>query len=108
MTQSSSPLPVAEEDYTSIDHGIYFNASNHEVCLEVTTLQDSTVESLENFELILESTDPAVVIGQSSHIGIIMDDDCKSVDVTLYQPQDTVKEAEIMYWSIPSSIKVSI
>ncbi len=51
------------------------NSTTREVCLDVNTIQDDTVEFSETFFVVLQSADPVVVIGRNLSTGVILDDD---------------------------------
>ena len=58
----SHPASAQEEDYNSIFRFISLLPGESRVCLNVETLDDSTVEGEERFHLILSSWNPAVNI----------------------------------------------
>lgn len=57
-----------------------FTNSTREVCLVVLTIDDITVEDLEDFTVSLSSGDPSVVIGRSNSTGRIIDNDSKFIN----------------------------
>lgn len=70
-------MSTAQQDYLPANDTVTFTGENTIMCLDVSTVQDSTVESLEAFTVVVDNTDPAVTVDLSRSIGYIFDDDCK-------------------------------
>lgn len=71
-------------DYIQRSATAVFTMEYHEVCVNVSTLQDHLVETLETFTVVLESVDPSVIFNPSTLTGNIWDDDCKiAISVSL-------------------------
>ena len=76
---SSQSVTALGEDYVAVNQFLTLQASERRTCIVVELLDDDMVEGDEVFQLVLSSSDPAVVINSPSLTNIqIFDNDSKS------------------------------
>ena len=84
---------TADEDYTSNSLSKTFDASTNTLCIGVPIEDDDIAESIEFFDLLLSSSDPAVIITRPKcPVAIVNNDSKQSLS---YVPQHAVWVLEI-------------
>ena len=66
------------DDYTSISTSISFDRETEEQCVDIPLENDDILESLENFEVILDPEDEErIILSPEIAVVMVVDDDCK-------------------------------
>ena len=69
---------LGTDDYQELQGVVVvFNSTVARQCINVTTKDDNVLENSEDFQILLSSTDPNVLIGTSTSLVTITDNDCE-------------------------------
>ena len=81
-----SILPVLGLDFGDVLTILSFSGQVSRQCLNISIAMDGIVEPAESFNVVLETSDPAVVLGTSTAQVLITDSDSKWSNIYTLQP----------------------
>ena len=77
-TDDDYSLPVNDSNLFTVTFGVGSGDGAVETAM-ISAVEDTAVEGDHDFTVSIQSTSPPVMLGMSSVMATIMDDDCKSI-----------------------------